>query len=87
MTSAELPEEFEKLLRTYLPLLADDVPLTPGQLLADLGLDSLSTVGLLVDVEDAFGVQFPDDALTPDTFATASSLWAVVAWQRGLAAG
>lgn len=81
------PEEFEKLLRSYLPLLRADGPLAPTVPLADLGLDSLSTVGLLVDVEDAFGVQLPDDALTPDTFATAASLWSVVARQRDLAAG
>lgn len=87
MTSADWPEEFEKLLRSYLPLLRADGPLASGTLLADLGLDSLSTVGLLVDVEEAFDVRIPDDALTQDTFATASSLWSVVARQRDLAAG
>jgi acyl carrier protein len=86
MNSADWPEEFEKLLRSYLPLLRADAPLAPDTLLADLGLDSLSTVGLLVDVEDFFCVQLPDDALTPDTFATATSLWSVVARQRHLAA-
>ncbi|GAA1329915.1 phosphopantetheine-binding protein [Saccharothrix algeriensis] len=87
MTGSDWPEEFDELLRAYLPLLRDDAPLAQGTPLADLGLDSLSTVGLLVDVEDAFGVQFPDDALVPDTFATASSLWSAVARQRELAEG
>lgn len=84
MTVSDWPEEFEKLLRIYLPLLGEDAPLAPGTPLADVGLDSLSTVGLLVDVEDTFGVEFPDDALGPDTFATASSLWSVVVRQRDL---
>ena len=60
-------------------VLGADTELTPDRRLADLGLDSLATVGLLVDVEESFGVEFPDEALTADTFATAASLWSVVA--------
>ncbi|MGB3441075.1 MAG: phosphopantetheine-binding protein [Actinophytocola sp.] len=82
MIGPDWPDEFEKLLRNYLPLLGDDLPLAPATALVDHGLDSLSTVGLLVDVEESFGVQFPDDALTPDTFATPASLWSVVVRQR-----
>lgn len=86
MTTVDWPEEFEKLLRNYLPLLRDDTPLAPAMSMADLGLDSMSTVGLLVDVEEAFGVQFPDDALVPETFSTPESLWSVVTRQRDAAA-
>jgi len=76
--AGEWPEEFEKLLRTYLPLLRDDDPLARTIGLADLGLDSMSTIGLLVDLEESFDVQFPDDALVPETFATTTSLWSVL---------
>lgn len=46
--------------------------------LADLGLDSFSTIGLLVQLEDTFGVELPDDRLTVETFATPGSLWSVI---------
>lgn len=85
MTGPDWPDEFEKLLRNYLPLLGDDIPLAPTAVLPDLGLDSLSTIGLLVDVEESFEVQLPDDALTPSTFATPAALWSVVVRLSGAA--
>lgn len=78
MTDTEWPAEFDKLLRTYLPLLADDTALTERTSLPDLGLDSMSTVGLLLDVEELYGVQIPDDQLRAETFASATALWSVV---------
>ncbi|WP_433272778.1 phosphopantetheine-binding protein [Actinosynnema sp. CS-041913] len=84
--TGEWPENFEKLLRTHLPLLGDD-PLPGSTVLAELGLDSMSTIGLLLDLEESFEVRFPDDALSPETFATASSLWAVLSRLRGEVAG
>ena len=43
--------------------------------LSDLGLDSLRTIDLLVQLEGAFGILVPDDLLTPETFRTPGSLW------------
>jgi len=55
----------------------------PGPLRADadlvkLGLDSLGVVSILTDVEDAFGVEFPDETLNMTTLETPSALWSVV---------
>lgn len=82
MTGTEWPEEFDRLLRVYLPLQSQSMPLTAETSLPDLGLDSMSTVGLLVDVEDLFGVQIPDEQLRGETFATPAALWSVVAHLR-----
>ncbi|MFG2607168.1 phosphopantetheine-binding protein [Streptomyces sp. NPDC048514] len=71
-------EQFETLLRAHLPLAAPDSALSPDASLTDLGLDSLGTVGLLVDLEQEFGITVPDDALSGETFATAGALWGVV---------
>lgn len=86
MNGSPVTVEFEKLVRPYLPLLDDEAVLAPDTMLTDLGLDSLATVGLLMDLEEAFGVQFPDELLTGETFATAASLWGVVVTLRGKAA-
>jgi acyl carrier protein len=47
--------------------------------LTDLGLDSLGSISLLLEIEDEFAIMFPDDMLGPDTFATAGSMEAAVA--------
>ncbi|MGI5274504.1 phosphopantetheine-binding protein [Nonomuraea sp. CA-218870] len=46
--------------------------------LAGLGLDSMGVVRLIVDLEDAYGVQVPDEILDEKTFATVASLWAAL---------
>jgi acyl carrier protein len=70
-------EMFASVLREYLPLAGAD-PLDPTARLVDLGLDSLNTVEILVRMEEEFNVQFPDEDLTVDTFASVGSLWSVL---------
>jgi len=72
------PREFETALRQNLPHLTTASILSPADRLIDLGLDSMATVALVIDIEDACGVELPDEVLVPDTFDTAASLWAAV---------
>lgn len=46
--------------------------------LRDVGFDSLLTVQLVARLEDELGVEFPDEALTPGSFATLGSTLDVV---------
>jgi len=71
-------EKFEKALRAALRFLGDGDPIDPDVSLTKLGLDSMETVGLVVSIESQYGVTFPDETLTADTFASARALWAVV---------
>ncbi|WP_314424738.1 phosphopantetheine-binding protein [uncultured Microbacterium sp.] len=71
--------EFEAILRERLFALGADEPLAPGASLRDLGLDSLDSVALMVDLEEHFDMSFDDRQLTPQTFETARALWEVVA--------
>ncbi len=52
--------------------------LSPESRLFDLGLDSMQAVELLFAIEDAYGVELPDDKLNDATFETLGSLWTVV---------
>ncbi|MFJ9517211.1 phosphopantetheine-binding protein [Kitasatospora sp. NPDC101801] len=70
--------EFEHVLREYLPLLAPGQQLLPEAQLTALGLDSLSTVQLLIGLEDALAVTIPDAMLTPENFATPAALSAAL---------
>ena len=54
-----------------------DVPreaISPEATLAELGLDSLTVVELLFDVEDEFGIEVPEERATFETLAEAAAL-------------
>ena len=42
--------------------------------LADLGLDSMAGLNLLLDMEEEFQVQFPEEYLTAEVFSSPMSL-------------
>ena len=42
--------------------------------LVQLGLDSMTAVALLLDMEKTFDIRFPDDMIAEDTFRTAGGL-------------
>lgn len=71
-------EEFDSILRGTLKYLGPEEPLLPASNLAELGLDSLELVGLLLSLEEKFEVHFPDAALTAQTFESPGNLWATL---------
>ncbi len=77
MSTTQWSPEFDEILRRHLPL--QDGPIDAATPLADLGLDSLGTVSLVMELEEALGIAIPDELLVPDTFASAQSLWSAVA--------
>lgn len=52
--------------------------------LADLGVDSLGIVGLIVDLEQAFGIRLPATMISSETFHSVDSIAAAI---RTLRAG
>ncbi|GAA0736050.1 acyl carrier protein [Dactylosporangium roseum] len=73
------PPSFETIVRAFLPALPPTTPLLPDTPLADYGLDSLAVVGLIVEIEDAYGFEFPEETVIPQTFYDPTALWTVVA--------
>jgi acyl carrier protein len=67
------------VVRNHLRFLDASAPLPPDANLRDLGLDSLAAIDLLLDLEQTFGVLFPDELLTQETFQTAANLADAVA--------
>ncbi|PYC66973.1 phosphopantetheine-binding protein [Streptomyces tateyamensis] len=78
-------QQFEDLLRKFLPFIGADETLTADTDLRDLGLDSLGTVELLAQLEELYGVRFLDDALSLETFATPGVLWSTLSDIRAAA--
>lgn len=68
------PGDFEKILRANLGL-PTDPPLDYDTPLADYGLDSLTAVNIVVDLEQRFDVTFPDDRILYAMFHSARTLW------------
>lgn len=73
-----MDDRFIAIVRRHLPLLAATEDLSPEAPLSDLGLDSMATVGLVVELENELGVRLPEHSLTPATFADVATLWGVV---------
>jgi len=70
---------FLDILSAHLPMLPPGTPVLAETELSDLGLDSLHTVSLLLDLEDALDISLPDSVLAdPETFRNARNLWSVV---------
>jgi acyl carrier protein len=67
-------------------LLGED-PLLPETDLVARGLDSMETMALIVDLEEAYDIVIDDTDLSADTFVSASALWSVVSRSIGQTAG
>ncbi len=81
-TDPKWDARFEEVVRPHLPRAAGK-PLRADDKLAALGLDSLQTIQVLLDIEGAYEVSFPDELLTAETFATVGSLWSAVSSVAG----
>lgn len=79
MNDASLPPEFLTIVRSHLRMLEVGDELTRDVDMAEAGLDSLSMVSLIVELEAEFGVVLPDEELSWVTFRTPNSLWDVIA--------
>jgi acyl carrier protein len=74
----DVAPELKNIICTLLGPRIDPSDVTPETNLAQIGVDSLLLVELLITVEESFEVEFPDDLLVPETFETPASLWNVV---------
>ncbi|MEV0642260.1 phosphopantetheine-binding protein [Streptomyces sp. NPDC050619] len=66
---------FESALREIVPGLDPQAPILPDTDLPGAGLNSLRIVQLLMRLEQDYTVEFSDDLLTFDTFATPRMVW------------
>ncbi|MGY1422632.1 phosphopantetheine-binding protein [Bacillus cereus] len=51
--------------------------------LKELGLDSLASIELLLEIEEAYNIVFPDELLTEDTFSSGDNLWMIITQLQG----
>lgn len=68
-------EEFDHLLRSYCGIVGPRDVIGPDVPFDILGVDSVGLLGLIVDSEEIFGVEFPNDMLNSTVLATPGSFW------------
>ena len=73
-THDELREKLLIVLTKHVDVEEPDRTFPMDTELTKLGLDSLNAVNLLLDLEDAFVINFPDSMLQESTFRTAATL-------------
>ena len=73
-TSDGIREQIFDLLRNRLRLRQRQQDLAIDSSLEALGLDSMTAIELLLDLEQTFGVLLPDALLTAETFRTPATL-------------
>jgi acyl carrier protein len=71
-------DQLKNRMLEHLKLLTSVEQIDDNAELTRLGLDSMAATNLMIDIEDDFGVQFPDNLLTPETFRTPLTLEAAI---------
>jgi acyl carrier protein len=75
---SDVREKLSGLLRNRLRMRDPKQDLPFDASLQALGLDSMTAIDLLLDLEQTFGVVLPDSMLTAETFRTPATLAAAV---------
>ncbi len=82
----DLAHKLRQCLQQHLMLPADE-PIDLSMELVALGLDSMNGIALLLELEAAFGITFPDDKLGPRTFRTGTTLLETIVSLKGTPRG
>jgi acyl carrier protein len=78
MTATDLTPKLQAILSPKLRFLTPGAAVPMDEDLGKLGLDSMASIDLLMEIEQELGVQIPDDMMTADTFSTGNHLLAVI---------
>ncbi|MBK8611248.1 MAG: acyl carrier protein [Chitinophagaceae bacterium] len=76
MDSNIIVEEIKKYIQQN--ILAETVQIDANSNLKQAGIDSFSTVEIILFIERKFGVSIPDEKLLPENFKTLQSLATIV---------
>ena len=62
------------IVRSHCKFAEAETAIEDDSKLADLGLDSMASINLLVDLEDRLGIQIADELIDVDSFETFGNL-------------
>ncbi len=76
MDANKITEELKKYIENN--ILSSDIKIDANTNLQQAGIDSFSTVEIILFIERQYGVMIPDDQLVPDNFRTLQALASTV---------
>jgi|GEM_PF-6202496 len=76
---SELIASLRALVRPHLRLIEENEEIVESRSLSEAGLDSMSSINLLLDIEDQIGVTIADELIEEDSFETLAKLADLVA--------
>ena len=76
--TSSLIHRIGEVVRPNLKFQDSSAPIPAEADLGELGLDSLASINLLLDLETEFNIQIPDDQLDENTFSSLANLEALV---------
>ncbi|MDO5619075.1 acyl carrier protein [Kocuria sp.] len=76
---AEIVETVRDVVAQHAHLSADAAELSAADSLYSAGMTSHASVNVMLGVEDAFDIEFPEELLTKDTFESLDSIVQAVA--------
>lgn len=74
----DISENLQIILIRNLKLIQDSSNFDPLKPLSKMGLDSMSAVNLLLEIEETFKIQFPDEMLNSETFYNFTTLYKTI---------
>lgn len=76
-------EELRGILAAHARLNVDPAALGPGDDLYQAGMTSHASVNVMLAIEDAFDIEFPDELLKPSVFQTLGTIEGAVTGLQG----
>lgn len=79
----EIEPRVKEIVESYARLSVKTDTLRPEDDLFGLGMTSHATVNVMLALEDAFGIEFPEDLLRRETFESVAAMAAAVSGLTG----
>jgi acyl carrier protein len=86
MSRASIEDTVRQVIKDQLNFTVNGCELGPDDNLWDMGMTSLTCLGLMLNTEDAFGIELPESLLKESTFRSVSSIVAAVEGVRNVPA-
>ncbi|QSQ14570.1 phosphopantetheine-binding protein [Myxococcus landrumensis] len=83
MNTDEVRTRLIEVLREFLPRVAPGEAMEMARPCNEMGLDSMNAINLMLALEGAFEISFPDSLLTAETFHSPASLESTIHQLRG----
>jgi acyl carrier protein len=73
------PDRYDAVIRAHCRFADVTHDIGPDESLTLLGVDSMELISMIVDLEETFAFEMPEEFMVPEVFGTPGALWAALA--------